>query len=137
MDQRDVQFEAGIGHDARRLGIDDEGEFALLFGLVDGGVGGGIDHQRRSLAQDGFAQGFRARQVECFTVEAEQFMFAQSHLQFAGDLSGVAADQDLHANVSASVRLRPCWSLVESCGLRPSSGQSMASCGSSQRMQRS
>ena len=45
MDQGRADGLAGFGQGRRPVAIDGEGELGLALGLVDGGVGGGVDHQ--------------------------------------------------------------------------------------------
>ena len=45
MDQGRPDGLAGLGQRRRPIAIDGEGELGLALGLVDGGIGGGVDHQ--------------------------------------------------------------------------------------------
>ncbi len=48
MQQRGAGLRTGAGERGRRFGIGREGEIALGFGAVDGGVGSGVDHYLRA-----------------------------------------------------------------------------------------
>ena len=50
VDERDPGVGRGFGQMGRPVGVDGERRIRLRFGAINGGVGGGVDDQRRSVA---------------------------------------------------------------------------------------
>ena len=89
------------GQQSRRSGVDLAGQFGFALGLVDGGMGRGIDDD---LGGDGAhlgQQGFRLGEVGAVVV-VHRHHFAghgERALQFPADLAAFAEEEDFHADV--------------------------------------
>ncbi len=130
MDQRYTKARSFFGEHLRPSRVDREGQLAMAFRRVDGGVGRRIDDQVRPQQAHLFANLFRISQIQCVVPKRQQLAGTrQLQLQLAGKLPLAAGDQDFHAKSSASLRHLPAWSFADSCG-GSSNGHSMPSSGS-------
>ncbi len=144
MQQQRACIGAGTRDGRRSLGIDAERGFRLVFGAVHRGICGRVDHHIGQYRANQFLQ--RCRRIEigghvrARTVARSDDQITQRRKaapQFAAHLPIAAEQQQLHAlnrgsrSAAISASNGATASLAESEA--SASGQSMASCGSSQR----
>ena len=93
----------GARQRADRRGVDQRREFRLGLGTIDGGVGGGVDDQRRRDRAHGGGQRFRVAKVAAQglaigrTEGDDLAQHGQRPLQLPAELAVLAEEQDLHA----------------------------------------
>ena len=137
MNQAAVGLMGGYGEVFRAVGVDGHGNVRLGFGLVDGGVGGGVDDDIGSDFTNGVENPLAIGDVELFAGKRNDFVLTGGQLlQGEAELAAGAGDEDFHGKHSASSKGRPSRSFEESMG-SVVMGQSMPSCGSFQRRVRS
>src|SRR5215470_656345 len=119
-----------LGEDSGGGGVDRERKLRLALGLVDGRVGGRVDDDVRrylAYARDDLV-GFG--EIEAGAVEGDDVPErCQGAFELPADLAVPAAEQNPHANVSASRSRAPATSLAETIGV-PTTGHSTARSGS-------
>ena len=93
MDQGRADGLAGFGQGRRPVAIDGEGELGLALGLVDGGVGGGVDHQIGLLGDHRFT--------------AQRRVCADRSPRGRGRRAATSAGQSASASAVASCPARP------------------------------
>ncbi len=106
----------------------------VALGPVDSSIGSGVEHDGRPHVGDDARNGVGVGDVEIALGGSDDGdARGRGSLQGAAELARTAGDQDGHANTSASASDGATASLADRSGAAPSSGQSMASVGSSQR----
>ena len=95
VDERDPGLGAGPGQPAGACGIDREGQVALAFGVIDGGVGAGIDDRGRAVPGNRSGECFGPREVGIGPADADDPMppDAAETGECPGDLARPADDQ--------------------------------------------
>ena len=126
------------GHGGGGGAVDHGRQRLLLLGAVDGRVGGGVDHRLGVGGQDRGGAGLGVREIGAVAAECHD---RRAGGEFAGDLAGLAEDEDPHARApsraptpsrswsarhqgslarnQSTVRASPCSSVTE--GRQPSS----------------
>ena len=112
--------------------VDRHGLRRLIFGQIDGGIGGGVDDPLGAGVGQRASDGLLVADVEFGAAPGEGVVprGRRSHDR-ACDLAAAAEHQDSHANFSISAKLVPRASLADSFGATPSgSGQRIFKVGS-------
>jgi hypothetical protein len=93
-------------HRRGRRAVDRGGEVLLLLRLVDGGVGGGVDHRLGRMGPDRRGAGRGVGQIGLVAAERDDVGLPR---ELRGDLPGLAENQDAHRPYppSRGVRRRP------------------------------
>ena len=78
------------------VAIDHHREFTLALGLVDGRIGGGVDHEARGMARDGASDGVRIADVAvgAGATDRRAAAHARKGHQFLANLTAGAENQD-------------------------------------------
>ena len=98
-----------LAKNARRNGVDRKGRLAVGFGLVDGGVGGGIDDDVGACITNQLADSFWARKVTFRQVNRNDFAERrQAALEFEADLAVLAGEEEFHLNPRTACRPSSC-----------------------------
>ena len=143
MDQRDIGQRAEPGEFRRAGGVGLLGGGSVGFGLIDGGVSGGVDHQAGLHPSQRGREAGRRGEIHLWPAEADQIPAAGLFGQGGGQLAGGADHQNGRARhqawnqASQSARRGSCVSLSDSNAAPGATGQGKARSGSSQITPRS
>lgn len=97
VDQAAGGFLGGDGEVFGAMGVDGHGDIRFGFGLVHGGVGGGVDDGVRSNFADGFEYRLAVGDVELAAGQGDDFVHGGSQmLQGDAELAVGAGDEDFH-----------------------------------------
>ena len=139
MDERNTARRRPARNRAGRLGIDAHGKVGLVLGLINGGIGGGIEDDIGRQAIERGGDGLRLRQIQHAAIGRKHDRRGrQPREQRTTDLPGNARDQNSHHTGSkrgkrppSAASIQPSLSRADRSG--SSMPQSMPSAGSFQR----
>ena len=100
MDERRADLAAGVGERGRSVAIDGEGDLALCFGLIDRGIGAGVDDDARPHRDDRRLHVGGMAEIELFAIEeiGGKTRGPDSATQLMPDLTDPADDEDFAAH---------------------------------------
>ena len=85
------------GHGAGRVAVDARRQVFFFLGLVDGGIGGGVDNRVRGMGRNDRGAGVRVRQIGGLTIKRDDLMGLPCQgTQLSRDLAVVTKNQNVH-----------------------------------------
>ena len=109
VDEEGAEPRGLLAKNTRRNGVDRDGRLAVGFGLVDGGVGGGVDDDVGACITNQLADSFWARKVAFRQVDRNDFAERrQAALEFEADLAVLAGEEEFHLNPRTACRPSSC-----------------------------
>ena len=94
MDEVGAGGAARLGEDARAFGVDGAAARFVGLGLVDGGVGGAVDHDVGAELGETGGDGLGGCNVDVGDVERAQLVRGEGELAVAPELAVAAGDED-------------------------------------------